>query len=146
MRIFGTLISALCLLGASGAVQAADVTVSMKNKGDGGMMVFEPDFVRVNVGDRVHFIPASPGHNAELIPGMAPAGITAPAGAMSKEWVLTVGKPGLYGIKCAPHFGLGMVALVQAGAGPSPNAAAARAVTLPPLAAKRMNAALAKSK
>ena len=133
----------LPLLCAAGGVQAADLTVQMKNSGAGGIMVFEPAFTKAAVGDTVHFVPTSPGHNAELIPGMAPDGVTAARGATGKEWVLTLTKPGLYGIKCVPHFGLGMVALIQAGPGPSPNAAAARAVTLPPLAAKRMAAELA---
>jgi hypothetical protein len=42
-----------------------------------------------------------------------------------------------------PHFAMGMVALVKAGKGPAPNAAAAAAVSLPPLAAKRMAPLLA---
>ena len=42
-----------------------------------------------------------------------------------------------------PHYTMGMVALIKAGKGPAPNAAAAAAVTLPPLAAKRMAPMLA---
>ncbi|OYW38318.1 MAG: hypothetical protein B7Z35_07670 [Hydrogenophilales bacterium 12-61-10] len=67
-------------------------------------------------------------------------------GAMGKDFVLKAGKPGLYGIKCLPHFSMGMVALVQVGNGPSANLAAAKAVKLSPLATKRMTAYLAKAK
>lgn len=125
---------------------AKDITVQMKNQGAAGMMVFEPAFVQAKVGDTVHFVPTDSGHNAEPIPGILPDGVTEPAGAMGKEYVLTLSKPGLYGIKCKPHYSMGMVALVKAGTGASPNAAAAAAVKLPPLATKRMAPLLAQAK
>jgi pseudoazurin len=125
---------------------AKDITVQMKNQGAAGMMVFEPAFVQANVGDTVHFVPTDGGHNAEPITGMLPDGVNEPAGAMGKEYVLTLSKPGLYGIKCKPHYSMGMVSLVKAGKGASPNAAAANAVKLPPLATKRMAPMLAQAK
>jgi pseudoazurin len=124
---------------------AKDFTVQMKNQGAAGMMVFEPAFVQAKVGDTVHFVPTDTGHNAEPIPGLLPDGVTEPAGAMGKDYVLTLSKPGLYGIKCKPHYSMGMVALVKAGTGASPNAAAATAIKLPPLAAKRMTPMLAQA-
>jgi len=144
---FSRLLAAL-LLGATitGPAFAKDIVVQMKNKGAAGMMVFEPSFVQAAPGDKVHFVPTDMAHNAEPIPGMLPAGVTAPAGAMNKEYVLTVAKPGLYGIKCLPHYGMGMVALIKVGKGAAPNAAAAAAVSLPPLAKKRMDPMLAAAK
>ncbi|QJU60099.1 pseudoazurin [Sphingomonas sp. AP4-R1] len=135
----------------SGAILAApafakDITVQMKNQGSGGMMVFEPAFVQASPGDKIHFMPTDMGHNAQPIAGMMPDGVSEPNGAMNKEYVLTVSKPGLYGIKCLPHFSIGMVALVKVGTGASPNAAAAAAVALPPLAKKRMAPMLASAK
>jgi pseudoazurin len=118
----------------------------MKNKGEQGFMVFEPSFVQAAVGDKIHFVPTDKGHNAQPIAGMLPAGVTAGNGAINQEYVLTVSKPGLYGIECLPHFGMGMVALIKAGKGPSPNAAAAAAANLPPLAKKRMAPMLAAAK
>jgi pseudoazurin len=125
---------------------AKDIVVQMKNKGAAGIMVFEPAYVVAAPGDTVRFVPTDPAHNAEPIPGMLPAGVTAGKGAMNKEYVLTVTKPGLYGIKCMPHFTMGMVALVKVGKGAAPNAAAAAAVSLPPLAKKRMDPLLASAK
>jgi pseudoazurin len=122
---------------------AKDIVVKMKNQGAGGLMVFEPAFVSAAVGDKVHFVPTDMGHNAGPIAGMVPEGTDMTPGAMNKEYVLTVAKPGLYGIKCMPHFTMGMVALVKAGRGPAPNAAAAAEAPLPPLAAKRMAPLLA---
>jgi len=143
-------------LGAVGAVallalaplsaQARDIIVHMKNQGADGAMVFEPSFVKAAVGDTIRFQPSNPSHNAETMANMLPAGATPMKGVMNKEAVLTVTKPGLYGIKCMPHYSMGMVALVQVGKVTPADLAAAKAVKLPPFAAKRMTAALAKVK
>ena len=143
--------SALAIIGGlamASAMPAAakDITVHMKNKGADGAMVFEPSFVKAAPGDVLHFQPTDPSHNAETISTMLPAGATPMKGAMNKEAVLTVSKPGLYGIKCMPHYSMGMVALVQVGKPTAADVTAAKAVKLPPFAAKRMNAALAQVK
>lgn len=142
------IVSGVALIGAVAAAPAfaKDITVQMKNQGAGGMMVFEPAFVQASVGDKIHFMPTDMGHNAETIPGLLPDGVSEPAGQMNKEYVLTVSKPGLYGVKCKPHYSMGMVALVKVGKGAAPNAAAAAAVSLPPLAKKRMDPLLAQAK
>ncbi len=126
-------------------VMAKDILVNMKTQGAGGLYVFEPAFVKADVGDKVHFKPNDPSHNAETIPGMLPSGVASAKGMVGKEFVLTVSKPGVYGIECLPHVSMGMVALVQAGKGPSPNLGSAKSVRLPPLAAKRMTPMLAKA-
>ncbi|NIJ08602.1 pseudoazurin [Sphingomonas vulcanisoli] len=129
---------------AAAPAMAKDITVQMKNFGsDHTVMVFEPAYVAAAVGDKVHFVPTDMGHNAEPIDGMLPAGVAAPKGQVNKEYVLTLTKPGLYGIKCLPHFSMGMIALVKAGKGKAPNAAAAAAAPLPALATKRMAPLLA---
>ena len=128
------------------SAQARDIIVHMKNQGADGAMVFEPSFVKAAVGDTIRFQPSNPSHNAETMANMLPAGATPMKGAMNKEAVLTVTKPGLYGIKCMPHYSMGMVALVQVGKVTPADLAAAKAVKLPPFAAKRMTAALAKVK
>lgn len=125
---------------------AKEFVVKMKNQGAAGAMVFEPAFVKAMPGDTVRFVPSDPSHNAETIPTMLPAGVAPSKGGMNKEFVLPVSTPGLYGIKCMPHYSMGMVALVQVGNGPSSNLAAARAVKLPPFAAKRMTPMLAQAK
>ncbi|QQV77534.1 pseudoazurin [Sphingomonas aliaeris] len=125
---------------------AKDVIVKMKNAGAGGAMVFEPAFVKAAVGDTVRFVPTDPSHNAETISTMLPAGVAPSKGAMNKEFVLKPTVAGVYGVKCQPHYSMGMVALVQVGNGPSANLAAAKAVKLAPFAAKRMTPLLAQAK
>ncbi|WP_298091146.1 pseudoazurin [uncultured Sphingomonas sp.] len=137
--------AALLALTATPAL-AKEFVVKMKNQGAAGAMVFEPAFVKAMPGDTVRFVPSDPSHNAETIPTMLPAGVAPSKGGMNKEFVLPVSTPGLYGIKCMPHYSMGMVALIQVGKGPSSNLAAARAVKLPPFAAKRMTPMLAQAK
>ncbi|KFL46387.1 putative pseudoazurin [Sphingobium sp. ba1] len=123
---------------------AKDIIVHMKNKGAEGAMVFEPAFVEAAPGDVIRFQPTDASHNAETMATMLPAGATPMKGGMNKEAVLTVTKPGLYGIKCMPHYSMGMVALIQVGKPSAADIAAAKAVKLPPFAAKRMTAMLIK--
>lgn len=140
-------IAAAGLLAWTGQAAAKDITVQLKTVGaSGGLMVFEPAFVAASVGDVVRFVPADPSHNAETIPGMLPAGVAPAKGPMGKELALTLAKPGVYGVECQPHFSMGMIGLIQAGRGPSPNLAAAKAVKLPPLAARRMTPLLAQAR
>jgi len=123
----------------AGPIQAKTATVKMLNSGAAGAMVFEPAFVKVSPGDSVTFAPTNPSHNAESITSMMPAGATPFKATVNQAITVKFTKPGVYGIKCAPHLGLGMVALVQVG-NASPNLAQARAEAgkLPPLAKKRM--------
>ncbi|MFC0305948.1 pseudoazurin [Rhizorhabdus histidinilytica] len=137
-------IAAIALLAAPPPAYAKDIVVHMKNMGKDGAMVFEPAFVKAKVGDRIVFKPTDPSHNAETLPAMLPTGAAPMKGALNKEVAMTVSAPGLYGIKCMPHYSMGMVALVQVGQPAAADVAAAKAVKLPPLAAKRMTALLAK--
>jgi pseudoazurin len=110
-------VSALAFTTLFGAVSAnaADVEVKMLNKGADGMMVFEPNVVKIAPGDTVHFVPADKGHNAESIDGMIPAGATPFKGEISKELTVKFDQAGIYGFKCKPHYGMGMVGLIVVG-------------------------------
>ncbi len=94
---------------------AADHQVQMLNKGAKGAMVFEPDFIKAEVGDTVTFVPTDKGHDAESIKGMIPADAQPFKGKISEQITVTVDKEGVYGVKCTPHYGMGMVALIVAG-------------------------------
>lgn len=99
----------------SGIAQAEEFEIKMLNKGEKGAMVFEPDFVKAAPGDTIRFLPTEKGHNAESIKGMLPEGVDKFRSKINEEYVLTVNAEGLYGIKCTPHYGLGMVALIAVG-------------------------------
>lgn len=106
--------------------QAAEFEIKMLNKGAKGAMVFEPDFIKATAGDTVKFVAVDKGHNAESVKGMLPEAAEPFKGKVNEEVVLTLSQEGIYGIKCLPHYGMGMVALIIAG---NPvNLEAARAV------------------
>ena len=94
---------------------AAEIEVKMLNKGEKGAMVFEPDLIRAAPGDTIKFVPTDKGHNVEAIKGMLPEGVESFKSKMNQEFVLTIEKDGVYGVKCPPHYGMGMVALIVAG-------------------------------
>lgn len=136
-------IPALCL-GLS-AANAAEHEVKMLNKGAEGPMVFEPSFIRAEPGDVIHFVVADKSHDVESIKGMLPEGVEPFKGELNKPYDLTVTTPGVYGVKCTPHFAMGMVALIQVGGAPA-NLDAAKAVKLPKKAKERMDKAFAQVK
>ena len=95
--------------------QAETFEVKMLNKGEAGAMVFEPAYVKAMPGDVIHFIATDKGHNVESIKGMLPEGSESFKSKFNVDYELTVDAEGLYGIKCTPHYGMGMVALIQVG-------------------------------
>lgn len=121
-----TATAALSLLILAGGANAAEHVVQMLNKGEKGVMVFQPNLVQAAPGDTIKFVPTDKSHNAESIKGMIPDGATEFKGKMNEEITVTLDKEGVYGVKCTPHYGMGMVALVVVGQ--PVNADAAKAV------------------
>lgn len=97
------------------SAQAETFEVQMLNKGEEGAMVFEPAFVKAEVGDVIRFLPTDKGHNVEDIKGMLPDGVGRFKTKFNEEFELKVEQEGVYGIKCTPHYAMGMVALIQVG-------------------------------
>lgn len=97
------------------AAFAETIEVRMLNKGTEGAMVFEPAFVAAQPGDTIHFVSVDKGHNAESIKGMLPEGAEKFKSKLGADFELVVETEGLYGVKCTPHYSLGMVALIQVG-------------------------------
>lgn len=107
---------AAVMIGLSGAALAAEHEIQVKNSdGKGKFMVFEPDFLRVEPGDTVRFVIVDKNHNAETIPQVWPEGVEKLKGEFNQDAEFVAEKPGYYGIKCLPHYGMGMSALIVAG-------------------------------
>jgi pseudoazurin len=115
MRKMMMLATAAVLMTVAGGAFAAEIEVKMLNKGAEGAMVFEPALIKVAPGDTVKFISTDKGHNAETIKGMLPADATPFLGKLGADVAVTFDKPGVYGVKCLPHYGMGMVAMVVVG-------------------------------
>lgn len=112
--------------------------VRMYSRSEAGPMVYEPSFLRIEPGDSVRFLPTQPGHNAATIDGMLPDGAEPFRSQINADVTVTLTIPGFYGIKCSPHYAMGMVMVIEVGEG------AARELPddLPPRARQRFEAIL----
>ena len=108
--IFAFLVSFACL-----DLFSENHTIKMLNQGATGVMVFEPAFLKVNVGDTVTFESTDPAHNSASIPGMIPSGATPWNGQLSRNISITFEVPGVYGYQCTPHAMMAMVGVIQVG-------------------------------
>jgi len=92
---------------------AADVTIEMLNKdADGNRMVYSQEIAKIEVGDTVTWLPASKGHNVEMISSPNDMKFKSKNG---KEAKITFDTPGIYYYWCTPHKGMGMIGLVVVG-------------------------------
>ena len=124
---------------------AAEIEVKMLNKGsDGQAMVFEPATVKAAVGDVITFVPVDKGHDAAAVKDTIPEGAADFKGKMNETVKLTVEKEGAYVVKCTPHLGMGMIALVVVGDAAPANLDAVKNGKLPKKARDRLNDEIAK--
>ena len=142
MKLATLLAAPAFVLALAGAGFAAEHEVHMLNKGEAGTMVFEPAFVKAEPGDTIHFIPTDKSHNVEAIKDILPEGVEVFKSKINEGYTLTVTEAGLYGVKCTPHFAMGMVALIQVGEAPA-NLDAAKTAKMPKKARERMDAEIA---
>jgi len=115
MKKVAMLAAAAAVLVLAGGAQAAEVEVKLLNKGADGVMVFEPAFVKIAPGDTVKFVSTDKGHNAESIKGMLPEGTAPFVGKSNEDIAVKFEQEGVYGIKCLPHYGMGMVGMIVVG-------------------------------
>ncbi|UXS03553.1 pseudoazurin [Agrobacterium tumefaciens] len=129
----------LCLtVGLSMQAMAETFEVKMLNRGEKGSMVFEPDFLEISPGDVVRFVPTHKSHNAATIDGMVPDGVEGCKSKINDEFVTTFETQGFYGIKCSPHYGMGMVMLIKVGEASLPESY--KTIDVPGRAKPRMDA------
>lgn len=131
--------AALILLLTATVAQAETHEVKMLNRNDQGPMIYEPQHLTIAPGDTVRFLPTQPGHNAATIDGMIPKGAEPWKSKINQEFEVTLTVPGRYGIKCSPHYAMGMVMVIDVGEG----AAAEIPAEMPPRAKERFDAILA---
>ena len=100
---------ALPLMLLAGPTLAEIHEVRMLNRGESGPMVYEPAYLNIAPGDTVRFLPTQPGHNAATIEGIVPTGAAPFRSKINDTFEVTLTAPGVYGIKCSPHYAMGMV-------------------------------------
>lgn len=109
--VFGLVSTAL----AAPAMASTLHEVRMYNRSENGPMIYEPQYLEIAPGDRVKFLATQPSHNAASIDEMLPKGAEPFRGKINEEIEIELTAPGVYGIKCSPHFGMGMVMLIKVG-------------------------------
>jgi len=108
------IIAALSLALCAATANAADIEVRLLEKSEtGGMLTFEPSFVKANVNDTIVFIPTNKGHNSSSL--LVPAKAETWKGPFDKEFRVKLEKEGVYLYVCDSHKPMGMVGVVQVG-------------------------------
>ncbi|MEG2050535.1 MAG: plastocyanin/azurin family copper-binding protein [Comamonas sp.] len=112
MSAFTSVRLAALLLGSCAATLATAETfeVKMLNRGPHAAMAYEPELINAAPGDSVKFVVGSSGHDAASMPEIMPSGGGAFAGKTNQEFTVT-----LSGVKCLPHYAMGMVMLIRVG-------------------------------
>ena len=94
-------------------LMAADLTIEMLNKdAEGNKQVFSQELARIDVGDKIIWVPTSKGHNVQMISSPNNLKFKSKNG---KEASITFDTPGIYYYLCTPHKGMGMIGLVIVG-------------------------------
>ena len=97
-------------------VTAENFNVKMVNTdASGQVMVFDPPFVKANLGDTVTFLPTDMLHNSQSVPGLVPSSANAWNGAMNEKITIKLNAEGVYVYQCTPHIALGMIGIIQVG-------------------------------
>jgi pseudoazurin len=141
MKPLLTLATVAALMTTIYGASAAEHEVHMLNKDGKEANIFKPDLIKAAPGDTIRFIPTDKTHNAESIPNMLPEGAEPFKGKVNEDITIKVTKEGVYGVRCQPHYGMGMVALIVVGK--PTNLDAAKAVKQPGIAKKRFEAIFA---
>ena len=97
------------------AISGEEYEVKMLNFGNDGSMVFELGFLKVNVGDTVHFKSVDMAHNSESSTGLIPVNASGWKGNINEDISITLTEEGVYVYQCTPHLILGMVGVIQVG-------------------------------
>ena len=98
------------------SVSAENFNIKMVNTDSSGqIMVFDPPFLKANVGDTVTFIPVDALHNSKSVSNLIPSSAAPWEGAMDEKITVELDVEGIYVYQCTPHLALGMVGVIQVG-------------------------------
>lgn len=110
-----TLVLLILLVSTSVTAKAKTIKVAMLNTGSDGasQMVFEPDFIKAEVGDTVEFVVTDVLHQPQSV--YVPEGANTWAAEVSQGAKVKLNKAGVYVFKCETHKPLGMMGVIQVG-------------------------------
>ena len=106
----------LCLFLLASFISAENFDIKMVNAdASGQVMVFDPPFIKANIGDTVTFLPTDMLHNSQSVPGLIPSSANSWNGAMNEKITIELNTEGVYVYQCTPHIALGMIGVIQVG-------------------------------
>ena len=98
------------------SASAENFNIKMVNTDSSGqIMVFDPPFLKGNIGDTVTFIPADALHNSKSVTNLIPSSAAPWEGAMDEKITVELNTEGIYVYQCTPHLALGMIGVIQVG-------------------------------
>ena len=98
------------------SVSGENFNIKMVNTDSSGqIMVFDPPFLKANVGDTITFIPADALHNSKSVSNLIPSSAAPWEGAMDEKITVELDVEGIYVYQCTPHLALGMIGVIQVG-------------------------------
>ena len=106
----------LCLFLLASFISAENFDIKMVNaNASGQVMIFDPPFIKANIGDTVTFLPTDMLHNSQSVPGLIPSSASSWNGAMNEKITIELNTEGVYVYQCTPHIALGMIGVIQVG-------------------------------
>ena len=106
----------LCLFLLASFISAENFDIKMVNAdASGQVMVFDPPFIKANIGDTVTFLPTDMLHNSQSVPGLIPSSASSWNGVMNEKITIELNTEGVYVYQCTPHIALGMIGVIQVG-------------------------------
>jgi len=87
--------------------------IEMRNSKDRQNMIFSPDFLMINEGDEVEFLPIDKGHNTQSV--FVPEGQKKWQSKNDEKVKITFIKEGIYIYECRNHAVMGMVGMIKVG-------------------------------
>ena len=105
-----------CLFLLASFISAENFDIKMVNAdASGQVMIFDPPFIKANIGDTVTFLPTDMLHNSQSVPGLIPSSASSWNGAMNEKITIELNTEGVYVYQCTPHIALGMIGVIQVG-------------------------------
>ncbi|ABR74275.1 pseudoazurin [Actinobacillus succinogenes] len=101
------------LVAFSGVAMAAHHEIKMLDNNAEGGMVFEPGYLKAEVGDTVTFVPTHKGHWVQS--RAIPEGAEKFLSKEDEEFTITLTHEGVYVYYCPPHRTMNMSGIIQAG-------------------------------
>lgn len=110
MRLLLLMLTALLFVGPA---LSAEHRILMLNYGKDGSMVFEPGFLKAELGDTITFVPENSSHYVQSY--AVPDGAAPWRSELDKPFTVTVDREGVFLYYCPPHLMISMIGVVQVG-------------------------------